>query len=108
MLGFISWVVMTNTEIYSTRAWRELPRDGECIAEFLFGDAVGSCLGLIHRHHVDPLDPYSRSYQACARHHPKIQAALRYLSAEPRFRHCPHQHRSRESREQCEARLNHV
>jgi hypothetical protein len=91
--------------VYSTRAWRELPRDGDCTAEFLFGEAVGPCHGLIHRHHVRAGDPESRSYQACASHHPMIEAFLR-RTMRPRYRRCPHEHRYPGAREACERRLN--
>lgn len=73
---------MTRPDLH-TREWRDLPRDGECVAEFLFGEAAGPCHGLMHRHHVRPRDPSSRSYQACARHHPTIEALLRRLSPRP-------------------------
>jgi hypothetical protein len=93
-------------EAYYTRAWRELPRDGECVVAFLFGRTAGDCAGAIHRHHVDPDDPESRSLQVCASHHPKLQAALRRLSARPTWRRCPHEHRYPGARVACEARLN--
>lgn len=93
-----------------TREWRELPRDGDCVAEFLFDDAAGPCVGLIHRHHVRPGDPSSRTYQACAGHHPQIEAFLRRLRERADrvvgHRRCPHPHRTREARELCERRLN--
>lgn len=92
--------------VYNTRTWRELPRDGECVAEFLFGDAVGPCSGLIHRHHVRPGDPTSRSYQACAGHHPRIEAFVRRLRRGDDRRRCPHDHRYPGAREACERRLN--
>jgi hypothetical protein len=92
--------------LYSTREWRELPRDGTCVISFLFGEeAVGPCHGETHRHHVIPGEPTSRSVQVCASHHPTLEAALRRLRR-PRRRTCPHVHRTREAREQCEARLN--
>ena len=93
-----------DASVYSTRAWRELPRN-YCVVELLFGEAVGPCSGLIHHHHVDPTDPDSRTAQVCATHHPKVHAALRHLSARS-WRVCPHAHRSREARELCERRLN--
>lgn len=99
-------------EVYDSRTWRELPRDGECTAEFLFGDAAGPCSGLIHRHHVDPDDPLSRTYQACAGHHPVIQAFLRRLRDRADRvlgrRRCPHEHRYAHARAECERRLNAV
>jgi hypothetical protein len=69
---------MTRPDL-NTREWRDLPRDGECVAEFLFGEAAGDCHGLMHRHHVRPRDPRSRTYLVCARHHPTIEAFLRNL-----------------------------
>lgn len=91
---------------YNRAFWRELPRNGDCAVAFLFGEAVGPCDGLMHRHHVDPDDPDSRSFQVCAGHHPSLQAVLRQLSRGRRWRRCPHPHRSREAREACERRLN--
>ena len=91
---------------YDRASWRELPRSGDCAISFLFGDAVGPCGGLIHRHHVDPDDSDSRSFQVCARHHPRVQAALRRLVSPRPWRRCPHEHRTREGREACERRLN--
>ena len=97
-------------EVYNTRAWRDLPRDGECAAAYLFGSAAGPCSGLIHRHHVDPEDPASRTYEACAGHHPVIESFLRRLREradrlEGR-RRCRHEHRYPGAREACERRLN--
>ena len=99
--------------VYDTRAWRELPRDGECVAEFLFGDAAGPCRGLTHRHHVRPGDPTSRTYQACAGHHPVIEGFLRRLRDRADrvrgYRRCPHKpgvHRYPGAREACERMLN--
>lgn len=90
--------------VYSTRAWRELPRDGECVVEFLFGEAAGPCDGPIHRHHVEP--PNERSVQVCEKHHPMLEAVRRRLS---RWKSCPHKpgvHRYPGAREACERRLN--
>ena len=94
--------------VYSTRDWRDLPRDGDCAAEYLFGEVAGPCHGLMHRHHVVPGDPSSRSYQACAGHHPMIEAFVRRLM---RWRPCPHKpgvHRYEGAREACERQLNRV
>ena len=100
---------MTRPDLH-TREWRDLPRDGECVAEFLFGEHAGPCHGLMHRHHVMPGDPTSRTYLACAAHHPQIEAFLRSLRRRADRvlgrRRCPHQHRSREAREMCERQLN--
>jgi hypothetical protein len=94
-------------EVYNTAEWRELPRDGECVVAFLFGPAAGSCTdGPNHRHHVDPDDPWSRTVQVCASHHPKLEAALRSLRREPPWRRCTHEHRYPGAREACERRLN--
>lgn len=94
---------------YDRQDWRELPRDGECVVSFLFGEVVGDCHGRIDRHHVDPNDPDSRSFQVCARHHPKVQAILRRLLKLPKWRRCPHKpgtHRYRSGLEACERQLN--
>jgi len=93
---------------YQRQSWRDLPRDGECAVSWLFGQAAGPCSGLIHRHHVDPDDPDSRSLQVCASHHPKLQAALRHLEDKPRWRRCRHEHRYPQARAECERRLNAV
>lgn len=93
-----------------TRAWRDLPRDGECVAEFIFGDAAGPCVGDMHRHHVHPGEPTSRTYQACAGHHPVIEAFLRRLRARADrvlgYRRCTHHHPYPGGREACERQLN--
>ena len=95
---------MAHTAVYSTRAWRALPRD-YCLVELLLGAAAGPCAGLIHRHHVDPEDPDSRSIACCQGHHSRLHVALRMLERDQR-RICRRQHRTRESREACERRLN--
>ncbi len=89
--------------VYNRRAWRELPRDGDCVVSWLFGQVVGPCAGTMHRHHVDPRDPDSRSVQVCASHHPSLQAALRRMMRGPRG--CPHRpgtHRYPWALEECE------
>ena len=96
---------------YNSPEWRivrELvrERDGRrCTVARLLG---GSCRGLLHVHHIDPdadpLDPENLG-SVCARHHPKWEALRRAL-VEPRWRRCPHPHRTREARELCERRLN--
>ena len=93
---------MQHPAVYNTQIWRELPRD-YCIVEVLLDDAVGPCRGLIHHHHVDPNDPYSRTVQVCASHHPKIHAVLNSLGRKKR---CPHRHPTRAGREACERKLN--
>ena len=95
--------------VYDSREWRELPRDGDCVVSFLFGEAAGPCRGLITRHHVDPEDPSSRSFQVCIAHHNKVQTALRRLLKPPRWKRCPHKpgtHRYEGAKEACERRLN--
>lgn len=98
-----------NRQVYDSQAWRELPRDGECVVAYLFGDLAGECKGLTHRHHVVPDDPGSRSIQVCVRHHNRMHAALRRLLDGPEWRRCPHKpgvHRYPGAREECERRLN--
>ena len=95
--------------VYDKQEWRELPRDGECVVAFLFGEAAGECHGRIDRHHVDP--PDERSIQVCARHHPRLEAARRHLLDPPKWKTCPHGpyvHRYAGAREACERRLNGV
>ena len=95
--------------VYDRRKWRELPRDGECAVAFLFAEAAGPCRGLITRHHVDPEDPESRSYQVCIAHHNRVQATLRRLLEPPKWKRCPHKpgtHRYKEGKEACERMLN--
>ena len=88
--------------VYNTQRWRQLPRT-ECVVETLLGDLAGPCRGLIHRHHVDPSDPDSRTVEVCAAHHPKLHGLLHSLE---RRRRCPHRHPTRAGREACERRLN--
>lgn len=90
--------------VYNSQSWRQLPRT-RCLVSVLLGAAAGPCRGDVHRHHVDPHDPESRTVEVCAAHHSRIHAVLRSLGSS-RWRRCPHQHRSRESREACERRLN--
>jgi hypothetical protein len=94
---------MEHSAVYNTQAWRELPRS-HCAVDLLLGGAAGPCAGKIHHHHVDPDDPYSRTLQVCASHHPKLHAALRSLSRRPK--RCTHQHRYDWARRECERRLN--
>lgn len=96
-----------NTTDYNTRAWRELPRDGDCVVLFLFGEAAGPCEGPIHRHHVDP--PHERSVQVCRGHHPQLEAVRRQLLDSPIWKRCPHKpgtHRYDGAKEACERVLN--
>lgn len=95
--------------VYDSRAWRELPRNGECAVSFIFGEAAGPCRGRITRHHVDPEDPFSRSFQVCIAHHNRVQSTLRKLLAPPRWKRCPHKpgvHRYEGAKEACERALN--
>lgn len=95
--------------LYDKQSWRDLPRDGECVIAHLFGDRAGECHGRIDRHHVDP--PSDRSVQVCARHHPKLETALRHILDPPEWKTCPHKigtHRYAGAKEACERRLNGV
>jgi len=95
--------------VYDNRRWRELPRDGECVVSFLFGEAAGPCRGHMSRHHVNPDDPRSRSFQVCVRHHNRVQAIVRRLLDPPGWKRCPHKwgtHRYRSGLEACERELN--
>lgn len=91
---------------YYTRRWRRLPRESCEVAE-LFG---GKCRGPIHRHHVHPLsaggDPDGETIEVCASHHPMVEALVRKIHNLPEWKRCPHTHRTREAREDCERRLN--
>jgi hypothetical protein len=90
--------------VYSLTAWRELPRT-RCLIETLFGDVAGPCSGRIHRHHVDPDEPYGRTIEVCAAHHPRVEAILRRLRQDPPG--CPHRpgtHRYAHAREECARR----
>lgn len=96
--------------VYMRREWRDrLPRE-VCVVELLFGESVGECAGLIHRHHVDPSDPDSRTIEVCNSHHQRLHAALRVLRGpEKAWKPCPHRpgtHRYPGSKEECERRLN--
>lgn len=95
-----------NRTVYDRRSWRNLPRD-YCIVEHLLGAAAGPCSGLIHHHHVDPLDEDSRTVQVCQSHHPRVHKALRALTGSPERarKRCRHTHRTREAREACERRM---
>lgn len=89
--------------VYNSQRWRELPRT-QCVVSALLEGAVRPCRGLIHRHHIDPTDPDSRTVQVCAGHHQDLHTLLRGLR--PRVRRCPHRHPTREGREACERKLN--
>ena len=93
-------------QAYDKRSFRRLPRE-QCAASLLFGEIIGPCRGLIHRHHVDPDDPNSRTVEVCNAHHQSLHAALRALSGpEKEWKRCRHIHRSAEARQSCERRLN--
>jgi hypothetical protein len=96
---------MSHTAVYNTQRWRDLPRE-YCLASELLGEAVGQCRGTIHRHHVNPDDPDSRTVELCAAHHSRVHAVLRSLTREPMVRRCPHRHVTPEARAACERRLN--
>src|SRR5262245_15563766 len=96
---------MERTE-YDKQEWRDLPRDGECIVAFLFGESAGECHGRIDRHHVDP-ENSDRSVQCCASHHPMLEAARRHLlKPKPTWKRCTHAHPYPGGRAECERRLN--
>ena len=97
-------------QTYDRRSWRSLPRD-ECVVADLFGPSVGECRGYIHRHHVDPSDPDSRTLEVCNSHHQHLHSVLKKLSEPPEtaWKSCPHPpgtHRYPGAREDCERRLN--
>jgi len=99
---------MGHSEIYSTAAWRDLPRN-YCAVALLLGPTVGLCSGLIAHHHVDPEDPHSRTVQVCNSHHSKLHAVLRFFADPERgWKRCPHNgaHRYPGAKEACERRLN--
>ena len=95
---------MEHRSVYNRQSWRDLPRD-YCAVHELLDTAAGPCTGLIHHHHVDPLDPDSRTVQVCAGHHSRIHALLRGLGSS-RPRRCTHTHRYDWARRECERRLN--
>lgn len=95
---------MEHRSVYNRQRWRELPRT-RCFVSVLLGPTAGPCRGAIHRHHVDPEDPGSRTVEVCAAHHTRLHTVLRGLSS-VRWRRCPHRHRTLEARQACERRLN--
>ena len=96
-------------QAYDRRNFRSLPRD-YCEVAYLLGPTAGECSGYIHRHHVDPADPDSRTLQVCNTHHQRLHAALRHLEApERRWKPCPHPpgtHIYEGAREMCERYQN--
>ena len=98
--------------IYDSQEWHDvrefvLARDGKCVYALLLGE---DCAGPLHVHHLNPdvFDPYDPSglVTICERHHPKLESIRRALLKVRGWKRCNHLHRSRESREQCERRLN--
>lgn len=107
--------------LYSQIAWRRLrkrvlERDSEvCTYARFFGS--GGCAGILHVHHLRPvsdggpeLPDLDGCITLCAAHHPLIEKLRRVLlNSSPEtcsWRHCPHHHRTAQSRIQCELRLN--
>jgi hypothetical protein len=98
--------------IYDKSAWRStreqiLSRDGDCTYSRLLG---GECSGPLHVHHLNPseYDPFDPDglITVCEVHHPKLEAIRRAILSVRGWKRCNHVHRTRESREQCERRLN--
>lgn len=99
------------SQLYDTHPWRELRSRLLPGASCSLSGLAGECLGPLHVHHVTPVsdggDPFPSENELvvlCARHHRLVHAWLR--KQEPQRKRCPHKHRTRESREQCERRLN--
>lgn len=106
---------MPMSTLYDTQPWRDyrsrvLTDDASCAFEHL----AGGCQGDLHVHHVTPLAEGGEAFPRengvivlCAAHHAWLHAwRRRKEEREKRWKRCPHQHRTRESREQCERRLN--
>jgi hypothetical protein len=102
--------------VYDSQEWRALcarvrARDGDrCSVQRLLG---GECSDLLHVHHLIPVSegglpiPADRDViTACSVHHPMVERIRREVLRSRGQRRCPHHHRSREAREQCERRLN--
>lgn len=93
-------------QVYSTPAWRALPRTGTCALADLLPDDCSSD-GVLHRHHVRPIsaggDPLGQTVLVCTRHHPMLEAMARKCL---RWKRCNHVHRYPGAREACERRLN--
>lgn len=108
--------------IYNTLRWRltrsrAIARDGgRCTVSRLLG---GKCAdGPLHAHHIVPIADGGDAYDldnvatTCASHHPMWEALRRLLvtkllgTDEPETApRCPHAHRSREARMECERRM---
>lgn len=94
--------------IYNTSRWNTvrdevIARDGSCVLSWL-----GECSGPLHVHHTSYDDPYNPEtlVTLCERHHRPADQLRRLSEKRPRWKRCPHRHLTRESREQCERRLN--
>jgi len=106
---------MPMSTLYDTKPWRDyrshvLADDAECA----FAHLAGNCRGALQLHHVDPLSEGGPAFPdegglvvLCAAHHAWLHAWRRRKAQNEReWKRCPHHHRTRESREQCERRLN--
>lgn len=89
--------------VYNRQAWRDLPRN-RCVVEHLFGAAAEPCSGVVHRHHVDPDDPFGRTVEVCAAHHPRLHAILRRLRNPGGCPHRPGTHRYPHAKAECDRR----
>ena len=97
--------------LYDTRHWRKFREsvradETECALSVL----AGPCQGDLHVHHIKPLAEGGELFPTedgvavlCARHHRMLHG---FLNRQRDWKTCPHTHRSREAREQCERRLN--
>ena len=106
-------------EAQHTLTWDEvrahvIARDGSrCTVGWLLG---GACSDLLDVHHLIPrehggTDDPENLITACHAHHPVVEALRREVlrrRGKLSWRRCPHEHRTRESREACERRLNRV
>lgn len=95
--------------LYDTKSWRDFRAHARA-SECFLANVAGQCRGALHVHHVDPLSEGGPAFPdeggvitLCAAHHRMIDS---FLKRREGWRRCPHHHRSREAREQCEARLN--
>ncbi len=96
--------------VYDTQPWRDFRsrvRDADCALAHL----VGGCEGPLHVHHVQPMAEGGPVFPTedgvatlCARHHALVHSWRK--RQEPRWKRCPHHHRTAESRRLCEERLN--
>lgn len=106
--------MLMETESWDHIRARILDRDGNrCSVGRLLG---GACSEHLHVHHLIPRDEGGTDEDdnlltACARHHPMLEALRRAIvdrreRETEHWRRCHRQHRTRESREACERRLN--